>query len=382
MNYKSPPLWLVVGLMMFPQIVETIYSPVLTHIASQFEVSEGQSSQTLSVYFLAFAVGVVFWGRVCDKIGRRPAMLCGLLTYALGSLLALLVNDFEFLLLARVVSAFGAAVGSVITQTMLRDSYQGLELAKVFSVMGIAISISPVIGLISGGQLSELFGYVGVFTFLMVIAIILLLVSSVYLPETRPATTVTVELFPLARRMFNDPTVLRTSILVSLFNTMLFGYYSLAPFLFSELGFSASEFGYSGIVLAIATLIGGLLNKKLLKNGFKPLTMVRISVLLSLLSGVAVLLTQDSLLFLVPMMGVVISFGMAIPNILSQALSSYRDVAGSAGALFGLSYYVLLSFGLAVAGAIQSIGVVLSLSGLACVIFTYGLDFKEGLTKR
>lgn len=61
MNNKLPPLWLVVGLMMFPQIVETIYSPVLTHIASQFRVSEGQASQTLSVYFLAFAAGVVYW---------------------------------------------------------------------------------------------------------------------------------------------------------------------------------------------------------------------------------------------------------------------------------------------------------------------------------
>lgn len=58
MNNKLPPRWLMVGLMMFPQIVETIYSPVLTHIASQFQVSEGQASQTLSVYFLAFAVGL------------------------------------------------------------------------------------------------------------------------------------------------------------------------------------------------------------------------------------------------------------------------------------------------------------------------------------
>ena len=38
MNNKLPPLWLVVGLMMFPQIVETIYSPALTQIATQFRV--------------------------------------------------------------------------------------------------------------------------------------------------------------------------------------------------------------------------------------------------------------------------------------------------------------------------------------------------------
>lgn len=136
MNNKLPPRWLVVGLMMFPQMVETIYSPALTHIASQFRVSDGQASQTLSVYFLAFALGVVCWGRLCDLIGRRPAMLAGLLTYGFGTLLALLAGQFETLLLARVISAFGAAVGSVVTQTMLRDSYQGGELAHVFSVMG------------------------------------------------------------------------------------------------------------------------------------------------------------------------------------------------------------------------------------------------------
>ncbi len=30
------------------------------------------------------------------------------------------------------IAAFGAAVGSVVTQTMLRDSYQGSDLARVF----------------------------------------------------------------------------------------------------------------------------------------------------------------------------------------------------------------------------------------------------------
>ena len=49
MHNKLPPRWLVVGLMMFPQIVETIYSPALTQIATQFRVSDGQASQTLSV---------------------------------------------------------------------------------------------------------------------------------------------------------------------------------------------------------------------------------------------------------------------------------------------------------------------------------------------
>lgn len=359
MNNKLPPLWLVVGLMMFPQIVETIYSPALTGIATRFGVNDGQASQTLSVYFLAFAMGVVCWGRLCDRIGRRPAMLAGLLIYGLGTLMALLANRFEVLLLARIVSAFGAAVGSVVTQTMLRDSYRGRDLARVFSVMGVALSLSPVLGLMSGGWLVEAWGYLGVFAGLMALALVLGLLASGWLPETRPADMPRVALWPLACRMLCDVTLWRSALLVALFNTMLFGYYSLAPFLFAGLGLSAGEFGYSGLGLALATLMGSLLNKGLLGQGWASSSLIRLACTLAFICGAGVWLGQGSLWFLLPMMGTVVAFGVAIPNVLSQALLAYREVAGSAGALFGLAYYLLLSLGLAVAASLQDLGMLL-----------------------
>lgn len=368
MNNKSPPLWLVVGLMMFPQIVETIYSPALTQIATAFRVSEGLASQTLSVYFLAFAVGVVCWGRLCDLIGRRPAMLAGLLTYGLGTLLALLATEFETLLVARVISAFGAAVGSVVTQTMLRDSYQGSDLAKVFSVMGVALSLSPVMGLMSGGLLVGRFGHLGVFGALLMLALGLLLIAGWRLPETRPETTTRIALWPLAHRMARDAGLWRSAMLVALFNTMLFGYYSLAPFLFASLGLSVNDFGYSGMGLALATLSGSLLNKRLLGRGWQPSSLIRLAAGLALGSGGAVWATQGSLWFLLPMMGIVVAFGIAIPNVLSQALLAYREVAGSAGALFGLAYYLLLSLGLALAATLQDLGLLLIGCGLLAVL--------------
>ncbi|EPU3211076.1 MFS transporter, partial [Vibrio vulnificus] len=72
-----------------------------------------------------------------------------------------------------------------------------------------------------------------------------------------------------------------------------------------------------------------------------------------------VFLCLNSIWFLLPMMGVVMAFGIAIPNILSGALLHYREHAGSAGALFGLMYYLLIGFGLALAARVQHLGVVL-----------------------
>ncbi|SFN49447.1 Major Facilitator Superfamily protein [Xenorhabdus japonica] len=99
----KPSLWLAIALMMFPQIVETIYSPALTNIANGFLVSSEQAAQTLSLYFFAFALGVVVWGRMCDVIGRHPTIIAGLSLYGLVSLLVLLTQQFWLLLGQNVV---------------------------------------------------------------------------------------------------------------------------------------------------------------------------------------------------------------------------------------------------------------------------------------
>ena len=87
-----------------------------------------------------------------------------------------------------------------------------------------------------------------------------------------------------------------------------------------------------------------------------------------LVAGLLVWASQASLWFLLPMMGTVVAYGVAIPNVLSEALQAYRVVAGSAGALFGLAYYLLLSLGLAVAAGLQDLGLLLAGCGLLALL--------------
>ncbi|MFW1807234.1 MFS transporter [Acinetobacter ursingii] len=199
-----PPLWLLTLLIMFPQLVETIYSPALPDIAMSFQVSNERAAQTLSVYFVAFAGGVALWGWLSDCIGRRPAMMAGLLCYGIGSAMAMMATDFSVLLLARMVAAIGAAAGSVVVQTMLRDSYESTALARIFSVMGAALALSPVLGLVSGGWLVSLYGHTGVFIALVSLAIMLLILTAVVLPETQPKNIPRVQIATLASRMVRD----------------------------------------------------------------------------------------------------------------------------------------------------------------------------------
>lgn len=383
MNIK-PPLGLVVLLMMFPQIMETIYSPALPNIAENFAVSVAGASQTLSVYFMAFAIGVFCWGRLADIIGRRKAMLAGLVCYAIGSALALMVSDFSLLLMARILSAFGAAVGSVITQTMMRDSYSGEELAKVFSVMGMSLGISPVIGLLLGSVLSAYWGYQGVFVALMVSAIVLLFLSVKSLPETKPAHTQKIAIGELAIKMLSDSGIIKNTLLVAAFNLMWFSYFSLAPFMFEAQGLSTLAFGTSGLLLGFGTFLGSYVNKIMLGRGHTGARLVRLASAIALVGGLGIWLIQSTFIglnnvyFLAPMLLIVIAYGIAIPNILSSALANYRIYAGSAGALFGLFYYILLGLGLGGTGIVHHLGMVITLSALLCV----GLGLHLGLANK
>lgn len=365
---KTPEIWLITSLMMFPQIVETIYSPVLPNIATAFNVSPSSASQTLSIYFVAFALGVILWGRLADVIGRKPAMLLGLLSYGVGSIIALQTVKFEYLLFARSLSAFGAAVGSIVTQTMLRDSFEGAELSKVFSIMGMGIGISPALGLILGSILASELGYRGVFLALGLLALLLMLLCVWRLPETKKVSDKATPLKPLILKMCQDIMLWRNALLVASFNLMLFGYYSLGPFMFNQLGLSEKLFGASGIALAIGVLAGSASNKHLISKGWQTETLISFASVTTLVGAIAVYLSQSSLLFLLPMMFVVFGFGIAIPNILSQALLHYKQAAGTAGALFGLAYYLLLGVGLALAAISHNLAQLLLISAVTCTV--------------
>ncbi|WP_158209310.1 Bcr/CflA family efflux MFS transporter [Myroides phaeus] len=370
---------LMVLLMMFPQFVETIYSPALPSLSSHFNIPPEKTYLTISIYFSAFAIGVIFWGIISDYIGRRKAMLGGIIVYALASLLALIAPTFEIVLGARFIAAFGIAVGSVITQTMMRDSYSGQELNKVFSIMGIALSISPVIGLFLGGLIASFLGYVGIFSALALLAIILLYISYNKLPETKQGETkVTFKtIMQVASSLYRSIDIWQFALLIMCFNVLLFSYFTYAPFIFEKAGLNTTIYGYSGVLLALGTFIGSYFNKYCISKGISTNTLIKLSTLLALINSFFVYLLKDSLLFLLPNILIIASFGIAIPNILSVALQNYKSSIGTAGALFGLLYYSLIGLGLLSSQWINNYAFVLLTFSTIALVISFSLKPRE-----
>lgn len=346
---QVPSLLLLIVLVGFPQISESIFTPILPALSRAMRVSAGQSQLTMSTYFVAFAIGVLCWGQYADLRGRRPAMLGGLVLYLVGNLGLYLSPNFTWLLVCRLLQAFGASAGSVVTQTIMRESFSGLTGARVFAKVSAAMALSPALGPLIGGAVQTSLGYRNVFAVLIGLAVACLLYAGMRLPETRP-TTVRVASWgqqrQVVRRLLHDPVVWVYGLLISGINGILFSYYAEAPFIFeTHFGFSALQYGSLGLLLAVASL-GGALLVTWLVTYWSPRKVALAGLVFSCFAalGLVVAASLGSLWgLLVGIFCVFLGLNVTLPNALNRALIGYEDVMGSASGWFSLGYYLAVS---------------------------------------
>ncbi|MEK3750557.1 multidrug effflux MFS transporter [Paenibacillus sp. FSL E2-8871] len=352
-KYAAPSLLLMIVLVAFPQISETIYTPSLPDIAVALGVSNSSVQLTLSIYFIGFALGVLCWGWLSDFIGRRPAMLGGLIVYGIGSLMCFYSESITLLLVSRFIQAFGAATGSIITQTILRESVSGNKRHAMFAQISAVIAFTPAVGPLIGGWVDQAFGFRAVFFTLVMMSVLLFVYAFWKLPETTDVSVrKKVAILPIVKRMLSLPRVLVFGLLIGGINGVLFSYYAEAPFIFIEhFNISPGVYGFLGIVVALASIVGAMMSKRLLSLYAAEkiihigcLVMTSGALLLTIVSSLASLPNMMLMVcILITLFVMLMGAGIALPNCLSLALVNFQDVVGTAGAIFSLGYYLLVS---------------------------------------
>lgn len=348
---KEPAVWLLIFLVGFPQISETIYTPSLPELASSLKATGNEVQQTLSIYFLGFALGTLLWGILADKIGRRPSMLYGIGLYILGSVGCMLATSVDVLLACRVVQACGAAAGSVVTQTVMRDCYNDVRRPQIFAKVSAVLAFSPAVGPLLGSVIAEYYGVKSVFLTLVLLGLVAILFTYFLLNETRSdSSPQNYNIRSVAKRMLSDRHIWIFGGFIGIINGIIFSYYGEAPFVFiNHLNFTVVQYGCLGFAVALASFLGAIIGKKLIVR-LPYISVMRIGYLVMMagmvvfaLSGFTQLpllvevVTITAGIFLL-MMGI----GIALPSCLSNALIGYKASLGISGALLGLFYYLVV----------------------------------------
>ncbi len=352
----SLSLVLIILLLGFPQISETIYTPSLPDLAHSLGVSSQWAEFTLSIYFMGFALGVAGWGVVADYAGRRPALLMGLLLYCVGSVGCYQAGEIGALLACRFIQAFGASAGSVVTQTMMRDLYSGAKRGKIFSVVGGALAFSPAIGPLIGGLVDQFAGWRGNFVVLVAMGLGLLVYCYRLLPETKSTAALSLASFKqVARQFVGDRRLYGYVTLIGCSNGIIFSFYAEAPFIFIEyMHYTPGQYGLMGLAIAGSNIVASYLSHRLNHRLIRPESIMLVGCLIILTASLGLsvwgywkLFAHLPAIHLAILVGCIallfFGIGLLIPNALSQSLIDYQKAVGTAGALLGLLYYLLIA---------------------------------------
>jgi multidrug resistance protein len=124
--------------------------PLLPLYATRFHAS----ALTIGALFASFSVAqLVFapvWGRLSDRVGRKPILLLSLVGTAVGTLLTGLAGSLPLLFAGRIVDGVSGASVSV-AHAAVADVAPPRERARLFGLLGAAFGVGFVAGPTIGG---------------------------------------------------------------------------------------------------------------------------------------------------------------------------------------------------------------------------------------
>jgi len=143
--------------------------PALIQISTSLNAEHINDGQLIvGTVFLGMALGQMIYGPMSDAYGRKPAIYLGIIIFLIGDIISITAQDFNIMLLGRILQGMGAASCRVVTLAMIRDCFEGKEMAKVMSLIMMMFIMVPAIAPAIGQGILLFAGWRSIFIFLLV----------------------------------------------------------------------------------------------------------------------------------------------------------------------------------------------------------------------
>jgi drug resistance transporter, Bcr/CflA subfamily len=176
---------LIALLSAFVPLSTDMYLPALPGMGAYFGVSSGLTNLTLILFFVIFSFGMLVWGPLSDKYGRRPILLFGLVLYIAASMACAAAWGIWLLIIFRCLQAAGGSAASAVATAMVKDVYAGRRQESVLAVVQSMVVISPAVAPVLGAFMLPYTSWRGLFVVLGLIGAVSL-IGALLLTETIP----------------------------------------------------------------------------------------------------------------------------------------------------------------------------------------------------
>ncbi|MGO3732460.1 MAG: MDR family MFS transporter [Vagococcus sp.] len=138
-----------------------------------------------SIYLLTNAMMTPVYGKLADKIGRKPIYLVGVFIFIIGSALSGMSQNMMQLIIFRAIQGIGAGSIIPVSLTIIADIYPVEKRASVLGLNSAAWGIASIVGPLAGGFIVDAFSWHWIFLINVPIGIVLMVLVWIFLVEEK-----------------------------------------------------------------------------------------------------------------------------------------------------------------------------------------------------
>jgi DHA1 family bicyclomycin/chloramphenicol resistance-like MFS transporter len=328
---------------MFAAFATDMYTPALPTLPAYFHTSEALASSTVMIFFLFMLIGMLVFGPISDKYGRRPVLFAGSAIYALASFAIIFAPSIWVLLAGRICEALGAGMASVVGMAVIKDLFSGktrenvLLWAQVFSVLG------PIAAPLIGGATLLVFDWRAAFVILTALGIFAFVMTFFFkesLPVEKRLTGSTLSSFKGIANVIKSGKFVLFMLITCVFTSLSFtGYLMAAPYIYEGyFGFSPQIYAvFFGATAGISVL--GVPLYKIISRFISLRVLTPILIVLSSIVGLTILCFGhlSVAIFFVSMVLTAIIGTMVRPYSMNILLEMRTDDIGAASSLMNFT---------------------------------------------
>lgn len=341
------------GLTALPPLSMDMYLPALPQVTTALRSPAATIQLTLTACLAGMALGQLVIGPMSDRWGRRRPLLTGMAVYVLATAVCALAPSAELLIAFRLAQGLAGAAAIVIARAVVRDLYDGVEMARFFSTLMLISGAAPIVAPLIGGQVLRFADWRGVFLVLTGVGVVLTVLVWRGLAETLPPerrhTGGVGSALRTMRGLLADRVFLGYTLAGGFAFAVLFSYISASPFVVQEIyGASPQAFSLLFGVNSVGLIVVGQINGKLLVGRVSLDKALAVGLGVIALAAVSLLLMSTGVfgeVGLVPIAAALFvlmsAMGLVLPNTNAQALMRTPHAAGSASALLGTSSFLI-----------------------------------------
>jgi MFS transporter, DHA1 family, multidrug resistance protein len=369
-------IWIACGFVL-TQFSMSLYLPTMPALMSVFHSTQPQIMLTLSILFLGYAIGQMFWGTFSDHYGRRRSLLSALSIYiVIEILVACSQNIILFSVLFFIIGFLAASLTS-IGNAIIKDVYEKKRVRQIIAYIEVAMATAPVIAPIIGAHLALLFSWRAVFIALALYGAILFIYIYRYVPETLPDklsnTKTNQSVFSVYQYLLSNKCFLVYIIVLGLLFGTFFAYLDTAPFIFIKyFGLSVTKFSWLFFLSSFTYALGAFWVSRLISK-VTCYNLAWIGIILCcvgslVLFAVALMHVRFVSLLLIGFLLSMLGFGFVLPACKAGAMTVFNHHNGSAASLMKFFQTGLCVVLLIIVSQVQSVHSLLPLAILSVFI--------------